>query len=91
MDCNDNTDEIECGMSCPINVKCSIELNVIVVVDFCLEIKCPPYQFKCFDSKSCIDKSKVCDGKSDCIDTSDEGSIACCKYYHAKSSFILNS
>ena len=43
------------------------------------EITCPQYEFKCFDSKKCIEKNRVCDGTSDCLDSSDEGSIACCK------------
>ena len=47
--------------------------------DYFTEITCPQYQFKCFDSKGCIEKNKVCDGKFDCGDSSDEGSIACSK------------
>ena len=39
------------------------------------EIKCPPCkndEFQCVTSKLCVEKNLVCDGKSDCLDGSDE-------------------
>ena len=45
--------------------------NVTFYKKNCLSL-CPEEQFTCHSTKSCIDDYRICDGRSDCIDRSDE-------------------
>lgn len=42
----------------------------------CGQYLCPPQQWNCPGSGHCIHKTKLCDGKNDCMDGSDEKN--CC-------------
>ena len=47
-------------------------MTVIIVIIF-FPVECnEEWQFQCADRQRCIDKRRVCDGYSDCLDDSDE-------------------
>ncbi|XP_036450335.1 prolow-density lipoprotein receptor-related protein 1 [Colossoma macropomum] len=68
-DCVDGSDEADCAL------KCAME-RVTVPDGFdeesCLK-RCPKRgDFLCKDKRKCVERSLVCDGRSDCVDGSDE-------------------
>lgn len=67
-DCADNSDEL--SLKCPG-----------VLESFDLKGDCVVGNFKCKTSKECIPDDKVCDGKVDCNDRSDETVERCAAYY----------
>ena len=47
-----------------------------------VEATCGPHQFHCEISGECINGNLVCNGLSDCIDSSDEELNSCSEYHY---------